>query len=110
MEGKDSSVRVEIDPAADAAYIRLSDNPVARTTEVSEPVFVDRDDMGVVIGIEVLGLDTPLPLDKIEKEFHVHSDVVAVIYTLLPSIRGSWNFETTPDSTYSVGDSALSMC
>lgn len=102
-------MKVEIDPAADAAYIRLSDNPVARTTEVSELVFVDRDDMGVVVGIEVLGLDTTLPLDAIAKEFHVRSEVVARIYTLLPSIRNSWQLQTAPDPTSRVGKSALTL-
>lgn len=49
-----SSIRIDIDQSADAAYIRLSDKAVARTVELTDDVYVDLDDLGVAVGIEIL--------------------------------------------------------
>ena len=91
-------VTVEIDRSADAAYVRLSDGAVARTEALGDMVLVDLDSYGVVVGVEVLGLNTVLPLADLEKRFHVHSDVIGVIDSLRPTISYAWSVAVTTDS------------
>lgn len=43
-----------VDSETSAAYIHLSDRPIARTEELDDSVLVDRDDAGHVVGIEIL--------------------------------------------------------
>lgn len=47
---------VEIDDQADAAYVRLSGQPVVRTAELASGIMVDFDSQERVIGVEILGL------------------------------------------------------
>jgi uncharacterized protein YuzE len=47
---------IEIDREADAAYVRLSERPVARTQEIQEGILIDFDSDEGIIGLEVLGL------------------------------------------------------
>lgn len=95
-----SQIQVEIDPAASAAYITLSTNPVARTQEVTEAVMVDLDDHGVAVGIEVLDLGAKMPYEQLCTYYHVHSDVVDILKTIRPSIK-VWSVSITsgPDGT-----------
>lgn len=82
------SVQVEIDHAADAAYVRLSGGSVDRTVSVSDDVNVDLDRLGVAVGIEMLHLGAELPFTTLVTDFHVHSDVVETLRQLRPSIQG----------------------
>lgn len=91
-------VQVEIDRTADAAYVRLSKKPVARTQQLTDTVLVDLDNLDMVIGIEVLGLDTPIPIDDLTAQFHVGSTVVDTIQSLRPTIAFAWTVNTTNDS------------
>jgi uncharacterized protein YuzE len=47
---------IEIDEEADAAYVRVTDAPIARTDELADGIIVDFDANDEMVGIEVLGL------------------------------------------------------
>ena len=47
---------VEIDPEADAAYVRASQAPVFRSEEIADGLILDVDLDGQIVGIEVLGV------------------------------------------------------
>ncbi len=47
---------VEYDPEADAAYIRLTERPVARTEEESDVCVIDLDAACQIVGIELLSV------------------------------------------------------
>jgi uncharacterized protein YuzE len=48
--------RIEFDEEADAAYVRVTEKPVARTDEVADGIIVDFDAKDEMVGVEVLGL------------------------------------------------------
>ena len=47
-------MKIEYDKKADAVYIYLQEKEAAKTIELSEPVKVDLDKEGKLIGVEVL--------------------------------------------------------
>ena len=47
---------IEIDEETDAAYVRVSASPVARTQELADDIIVDFDAGDRLVGVEVLGL------------------------------------------------------
>lgn len=47
-------MRIEYDPQADAVYLRLKRGRVHETVEVSDDVFLDLDEKGDPLGIEIL--------------------------------------------------------
>jgi uncharacterized protein YuzE len=67
-----TTFQLKIDFDADAAYLRLSHERVARTRrfEGSESVLVKLDATGKPVGIEVIGLKTPLPIDRLAQVFN----------------------------------------
>lgn len=73
------AVSVKIDTEAGAAYLQLGRGQVARTVEFDEDVYVDLDQFGVVVGIELLDLDTPLPLDELGARFHINARALDVL-------------------------------
>lgn len=75
----ETSVSVKIDTEAGAAYLRLGSGHVTRTVEVDEATYVDLDQFGVVVGIELLDLDTPLPLDELGTRFHINASALDVL-------------------------------
>lgn len=78
-------VSVQLDSDAGAAYLRLSTNSVARTVEFNEDIYVDLDGMGVVVGVELLDLMTPIPMDTLASKHHIHSDSIRI---LIAAIEG----------------------
>jgi uncharacterized protein YuzE len=76
-----SSTRMslQVDAEAGAAYLRLSDNPVARTVEFSDDIYVDLNALDVVVGVELLDLGTAVPLDELERRFHVGSTALELL-------------------------------
>lgn len=72
---------LEIDLVAEAAYLRLSDNKVAETCEVSDSVLVDLDDMKMVVGVELLDLDTAVPTE-LTKNYHVKQSQIEMLKRL----------------------------
>ena len=49
-------MRLQVDPAADAAYLRLLDTSVVESEEVAPGIVLDFDAAGAVVGVEVLDL------------------------------------------------------
>jgi uncharacterized protein YuzE len=55
------SLRVEYDPAANAAYIRFSSEQVLESEEVADGIVLDYDTEGHIVGMEVLDARRNLP-------------------------------------------------
>lgn len=47
-------MQIDYDPQADAIYIRLRDGEVEDTRKVSQYIYVDVDEAGVPLGLEIL--------------------------------------------------------
>jgi uncharacterized protein YuzE len=52
--------RLSYDPDANALYVRLSENDVVETLELSRSAFLDVDSGGVPVGLEILNADPRL--------------------------------------------------
>ncbi|MFP3670919.1 DUF2283 domain-containing protein, partial [Priestia sp. SIMBA_032] len=74
--------------AADAAYIELSKNKVVRTVEVNDSVLLDLDEYNIAVGVEVLELSAEIPFVRLNKEYHVHSEVVDLLRMIYPDVAG----------------------
>ena len=93
--------QVSVDIEADAAYLRMSANPVASTREVTDDVMVDLDEFGMVVGVEMLSVQAEIPFQRLLDEFHVPSMLVEKLRALRPSVGAhlTWDVEgTTSDS------------
>lgn len=77
-----------IDSELRVAYIQLQEASVARTVELTDDILVDLDEMNLVVGIEVLDLNADIPMRRLAEECHVHSDVIAALKQIRPSISG----------------------
>lgn len=75
----ETAVSVKIDTEAGAAYLCLGRGQVERTVEFDEDIYVDLDRFGVVVGIELLDLDTSLPLDGLGARFHINASALDVL-------------------------------
>ena len=49
-------MNLQVDPAADAAYLRFLDTSVVESEEVAPGIILDFDAGGAVVGVEVLDL------------------------------------------------------
>ena len=49
-------MNLQVDPAADAAYLRFLDTSVVESEEVAPGIILDSDAGGAVVGVEVLDL------------------------------------------------------
>ena len=47
-------MKLEYDPAADALYVRLNDQPIIESEQIKPGIVLDYDEAGNVVGIEVL--------------------------------------------------------
>lgn len=83
-----SIISIEVDTAADAAYINLSDSEIVRTVAVTDCVNVDLDKWNVATGIEVLGLATNIPWEQLVRDLHVRSEVVETVKRINPNVQG----------------------
>jgi uncharacterized protein YuzE len=54
-------MRVRMDEAADALYIRLDESAIRESEEVSPGVVLDFDESGRVVGIEIIDVRQKLP-------------------------------------------------
>ncbi len=54
-------MRVEYDPIANAAYIRIRETEIVDSEEVSDGVVCDFDDQNKVVGIEILSIKQRTP-------------------------------------------------
>jgi uncharacterized protein YuzE len=73
------AVSVQVDTDAGAAYLKLSAGAVDRTVEFTEDIYVDLDRFGVVVGIELIDLETSLPLDQLASRFHISSETLELL-------------------------------
>jgi uncharacterized protein YuzE len=64
-------MQLEYDLDVGALYIRLSGQPVARTREVGGNAHVDLAADGTLVGIEVLSISQPWPVEEILGEYPV---------------------------------------
>lgn len=103
------SMIITYDTVADAAYIRLSDDEVARTVESKDDVMVDLDMHHVVVGIEILGMHTALPFSDLSSRFHVHSDVVDQLRLIWPGVTSGLSFSHGNDGSLSPGSRTLEL-
>jgi uncharacterized protein YuzE len=58
-------MKIDYDPEANAVYIQLRSGEVDDTVASSEYIFVDVDDAGVPLGVEILFADRVLAGDDI---------------------------------------------
>lgn len=72
----DEKYPLEIDEAADAAYVRVSKAPVARTQEIADGIMIDLDANDDLAGVEVLGLRNRVGSD--DRASYLHG-LVAVL-------------------------------
>ncbi|MFD3507620.1 DUF2283 domain-containing protein [Nocardia sp. NPDC058666] len=92
-------VGLHIDQNVGAAYIQINDKPVARTVEVTADVLVDLDALDMVVGVEILNLTSEIPIGQIERQFHIHSDAVALLQKIRPSVASFYtSFSTSAGS------------
>ncbi|MEK6647818.1 MAG: DUF2283 domain-containing protein [Actinomycetota bacterium] len=82
------NIELKIDPSVNAAYIRLLSESVACSKAINDDVIVDLNEMGVVVGIEILDLDAEIPFGELTSNFHVHSETIEMLRKLRPSISG----------------------
>jgi uncharacterized protein YuzE len=54
-------MKLKVDRAADALYLRLGDSPIVESEEVSPGVVLDFNQQNQVVGIEMLGLSKRAP-------------------------------------------------
>jgi uncharacterized protein YuzE len=70
-------MRLKYDMTAGALYVRLTDAPVARTRDIDDNTMIDLDANGGVIGIEVVSIAHPWPLDEILRDYAIPAREVA---------------------------------
>ena len=49
-------MNIELDPVADALYIKFNENEILESEQVQPGIVLDFDDAGKVVGIEVLSI------------------------------------------------------
>lgn len=62
-------MKLHVDKAADALYLRLDDSPISESEEVAPGVVLDYNERNEVVGVEMLRLSTrssPLNLSGLE--------------------------------------------
>jgi uncharacterized protein YuzE len=55
----EQTVRLKVDHAADAVYLKLTDRPIKDSEEVADGIVVDYYDEGRIVGIEILDARRP---------------------------------------------------
>lgn len=89
---------VQVDPAANAAYLRISDSSIAKTEELNDWTLVDLDPAGKLVGVEILGLSSPIPLTELQSKFGLSEQAADLIGKLKHSIAGIWSHGVSPDT------------
>jgi len=80
------SISLSIDEAAGAAYLKLSEEPVARTVQFDDATLVDLDRYDMVVGFECLDLNADVDLDALAKQYHIEAKVLTFIRSVADSI------------------------
>jgi len=85
QSGSDRLIQeVTIDDDAQAAYILIHDAPVAHTRpfDDDEAIILDVAPDGSLIGIEVLGLNTRIPIDELGLAYRLPVPVIAALRSI----------------------------
>ena len=97
------TVAVQVDHESDTGYIRLRDERVASTLELTDLVLVDLDTFNMAVGLEVLSLGAAIPFGRLNREFHVPSQTVELLRKIQPTLgKFLSNVTTGADSTHDV--------
>ncbi len=80
------SIAIEVDTTLHTAYIQLSNEAVTHTVELSEDILIDLDALNVVVGIELLDDNAPLPFDRLLSDYHVHTEVIDLLRLIRPTV------------------------
>lgn len=78
-----SVLSVSVDHELNAAYIRTSNKPVARTNTLTSDVNIDIDTYGELVGIECLVTDAVIPFTTLIEEFNFQLSDVKKVRELL---------------------------
>jgi uncharacterized protein YuzE len=97
----DIKIKLELDQEANAAYIELSDGAVVRTCAVNREVNVDLDVNDVVVGIETLRVNAPIPFEDLKTHFHVRSEVLEALQLVRPNPSAFFEFCSCSDGVSS---------
>jgi uncharacterized protein YuzE len=65
-------MKLKVDEAADALYLRLDDSKIVDSEEVSPGVILDFNDQNQVVGVEILSLSKRTPKLSL-KDFQFHA-------------------------------------
>ena len=97
------SAQLSVDTEARAAYVTFSEAPVksARTLEVSDVILVDLDEFDMVVGVEILDLDTTVSVSELVARCHFPPGAEDALRALLPYIS-TWRQQIASTSSKSV--------
>lgn len=90
-----SAVSVSLDLTAQAGYITLSHAPIESTFEYNDEILVDLDALGMVVGIEMLSLQSELPVGDLAQRFHIRSELTDAVKYLRPILDSHLSFSTS---------------
>lgn len=76
-----------VDFEANAAYLEVSEAPVAETQEVQPGILVDLDQFRCAVGIEVLSLAVDVPTAEIAHNFHIRQEDLKALEQMRPAIN-----------------------
>lgn len=60
-------MRIKIDEANDALYIRLDESKIVESEEIQPGIILDYNDKGQTVGIEILGIKKRVPIEQLKK-------------------------------------------
>lgn len=95
-------IALDVDTDADAAYIRLTTEPIVRTVELNDEVSIDLDEFGVAVGVEVLALNAEIPFTELHTLYHVHSEVIQHLQSIRPTVASFMSLSTGTDGEAAV--------
>lgn len=60
-------MRIRYDPDSNAAYIRLAEDPIVESEEVSPGIIFDFNEQGRIVGMEFLDAKKDLPMQVLSE-------------------------------------------
>ena len=82
VDSSAAPLAMEFGPHGSAVYLRLSDEPTVRTTEIEDGALADYDANGALVGLEILGLEDPAFVrvwERVKKRFVAEAPALASI-------------------------------